>query len=235
VHAERPERLSVKVRVVAFATAREALGASELDIEVPGDAPVLADLEALLIDSHPELAALWPRLATAVDGELAGGDAPLREGVEVALLPPVSGGAPGRAALTDEAIDPQAVSDRVADPAHGATVLFLGTVRSLHEGERVEAITYDAYRRMAAETLELLVEELEAEHPGLHLAVTHRLGHLTVGEVSVAIAASSPHRDAAYGACRELLERLKRRVPIWKQEHYADGSARWREEEQLNV
>lgn len=204
-----------------------------MDVDLPGDAPTLADLKALLIERHPELATLWPRLATAVDGELAQEDGPLRDGVEVALLPPVSGGAPPRAVLTAEPIDPQSVCDRVADPAHGATVLFLGTVRDLHEGKRVEGITYDAYRRMAGATLERLVEEIESEHPGLRLAVTHRLGRLTVGEASVAIAASSPHRDAAYAACREFLERLKRRVPIWKREHYADGSSRWREEESL--
>jgi molybdopterin synthase catalytic subunit len=170
-------------------------------------------------------------------------DAPLAEGCEVALLPPVSGGSGGaggavdverrRARLTSSVLDPRAVEAAVASPASGAVVLFLGTVRDHQGGRPVRGIEYHAYRQMAETTLERIARDLEAAEPGLRLAIHHRLGELAVGDTSVAIAASSPHRDAAYRACRAALERLKRQAPIWKRERYADGGAAWREDEPL--
>ncbi len=94
-------------------------------------------------------------------------------------------------------------------------------------------LTYEGYPPMAERALERICRELETATPGLGLAITHRLGEVQVGESSIAIVATAPHRAAAFDACREALERLKREVPIWKREHYADGSAEWREEERL--
>jgi len=245
----------MRIRVLAFATAAEAVGAGESEVELP-EGSRLADLRAELERRHPALAELWPRLAVALDSRLAGGlDAPLTDGVEVALLPPVSGGsgrtaaaAPAsdagtpppasggparRARLVDRPLDPAAVAALVASPARGAVVTFFGTVRDHHRGRPVERLHYAAYRPMAERALAAIVDALEAEHEGLAAAIVHRTGEVPAGEPSVVVAVASPHREAAFAAAREAIERLKREVPIWKREHYADGGAAWREEEPL--
>lgn len=228
----------MKIRLLAFASARDALGAGETDLEMPEGSRV-ADLRERLDRDHPGLAPLWPRLALAVDGHVAGPDQPLHDGAEVALLPPVSGGSGGPApladlpGLTDGPIDPAAALAAVSAPGRGAALLFLGTVRDHHAGRPVSKLTYTAYRPMARQALARIVAELEAASPGLKAAIVHRLGEVPVGEASVAIAVASPHRAAAYEASRTALERLKKEVPIWKREHYADGEACWREEEPL--
>jgi molybdopterin synthase catalytic subunit len=232
----------MRIRVLAFASASDTLGAGELEMELPAGSRV-ADLRSRLEASHPELAALWPRLAVAVDGEVVSAGAELAEGAEVALLPPVSGGSgasgpPGvaegvRAELAEAPIDVARVAAAVSAPSRGAVLLFLGTVRDSHRGRRVERLTYSAYRAMAEERLLRIVDELEAGGEDLALAIVHRLGEVAVGEASVVIAAASPHRAAAYEASRQALERLKHEVPIWKREHYGEGESAWREEESL--
>jgi molybdopterin synthase catalytic subunit len=223
----------MKVRLLPFATVREALGQPSLEIEVP-EGSTLADLAGQLMTEHPGLQALWPRLAVAVNGELVDSQTVLEEGCEVALLPPVSGGAPGRRTdLVDEAIDLDALTAEITDTACGAVLLFLGTVRDHHHGRGVDRIRYDAYRPMALKALETIVTDLESRSPGLRVGIVHRIGVVPVGEVSVAIAVASPHRELAYAASREALERLKREAPIWKQERYEDGEVMWREEEPL--
>jgi len=176
------------------------------------------------------------RLAVAVDGELTTADAVLADGCEVALLPPVSGGSSdARAALVDLVdgpIDVAAVERSVAGPGCGAVVLFLGTVRNHHAGRAVERLTYSAYRPMALAGLRRIAGELEGAG-SCRVGLVHRLGEVAVGEPSVVIAVASAHRQAAYEASRDALERLKREVPIWKREHYAGGDAAWREEERL--
>lgn len=113
----------------------------------------------------------------------------------------------------------------------GAVVLFLGNVRDHHQGRDVEAITYTAYESMAARRIRRIASELS--DGDVTVAIRHRIGRLEVGETSVAIAASSPHRQESYAASRQALERLKAEVPIWKREHYRDGETAWREEEAL--
>jgi MoaE-MoaD fusion protein len=241
----------MRIRLLAFASASDALGAGELDLDLPDNARV-ADLRAWLDPRYPALVPLWPRLAVAVDGAIARPDQALSEGAEVALLPPVSGGTEAAAVATAAAIrprvelveapiDPQDVISRVAAPARGAVVLFLGTVRD-HSPRReapgsqpraVRRLTYTAYRPMAEQALRAIAADLESDTPGLAIAIVHRLGEIPAGEASVAIAAAAPHRAAAYQASRQALERLKSEVPIWKLEHYADGEAAWREEEPL--
>jgi MoaE-MoaD fusion protein len=232
----------MKIRLLAFASAGDALGATETELELP-EGSTVADLRAALDRDHPAMAPLWPRLAVAVDGRVVRADEPLSDGSEVALLPPVSGGAPDgpdcpldlrrRTALADGPLDvPRALSE-VSGPSRGAIILFLGTVRGSHRGREVERLTYSAYRPMAEEALERIAGELEREHQDLRVSIVHRLGEVQVGEASVAIAVAAPHRAAAYQASRAALERLKAEVPIWKREHYAGGEAAWREEEPL--
>ncbi|HVR09852.1 MAG TPA: molybdenum cofactor biosynthesis protein MoaE [Thermoanaerobaculia bacterium] len=237
----------MRIRLLAFASAHDALGTGELDLDLP-EAARVADLRAWLDARYPALAPLWPRLAVAVNGSIAPSDQVLGEGAEVALLPPVSGGSGGvghavaaagpMVDLVDAAIDPQEVVSRVASPACGAVLLFLGTVRD-HSRRRdqttgaVLRLTYTAYRPMARQALLRIAADLEGATEGLRVAIVHRLGEIPVGEASVAIATAARHRAAAYEANRQALERLKAEVPIWKLEHYADGRAAWREEELL--
>lgn len=223
----------MKIRLLAFASAGDALGATETELELP-DGSRVADLRARLDREHPALAPLWPRLAIAVDGRITGQDEPLADGVEVALLPPVSGGSPRQilAELVDGPLDVDRAVRSVEAPGFGAVVVFLGTVRNHHAGRAVEKLTYSAYRRMAAGTLAKIVSDLEAL--GTRVAIVHRLGEVPAGEASVVIAVGSPHRALAYEASRTALERLKSEVPIWKREHYAGGEAVWREEEALH-
>jgi molybdopterin synthase catalytic subunit/molybdopterin converting factor small subunit len=221
------------LRVLAFASAAEAIGAAEIEVEL-ADGSGMAELESRLTTDYPGLRSLWPRLALAIDGELAGTEAGLRDGSEVALLPPVSGGqGDDRAALTDEPIDIARLVGEILDPRCGAVLLFVGTVRGHHQQRTVDQLTYEAYRPMAKRVLERIVTDLETAAPGLRVAIVHRLGEIPAGEASVAIATASPHRAAAYEASRTALERLKQEVPIWKQQHYGDGEAEWREEETL--
>jgi molybdopterin synthase catalytic subunit len=222
----------MRVRVLAFATAATELGATESEIDLPAGASV-DTLRRELLARHPGLADLWPRLAVAVDGELVNADTALADDVEVALLPPVSGGDRRRARLVDGPIDVETLRSETGHPSCGAVTLFVGSARDNHQGRPVSGLAYAAYRRMAIASLERIAVELEAEAPGLRLGIVHRLGDVPVGEASVAIAAASPHRGAAFSAARTALERLKRETPIWKRERYLDGGSAWREEEPL--
>jgi molybdopterin synthase catalytic subunit len=125
--------------------------------------------------------------------------------------------------LTDDPIDPRALVERVMRKSDGAYVLFEGVVRNHHEGKAVESIFYDAYRPMAEKEMETIVRAIEAELPQVAVAVVHRLGHLIVGDSSIAIVAASPHRAEAFAACRALIDRIKETVPIWKKERGPDG------------
>lgn len=224
----------MNVRILAFASAREALGADEIDFELPAGSD-LAALRDGLTARHRGLEALWPRLAIAVDGRIEHENVELVDGQEVALLPPVSGGQDDRVALVDGPIAIADVIASVASPRRGAVVVFLGNVRDSHLERAVERLTYDAYRAMAEAGLETIVDEVSDEASDLAIAIHHRLGVVEAGETSVAIVAAAPHRALAFDASRTVLERLKHEVPIWKREHYADGQAAWREEESLTT
>jgi len=223
----------MRVRLLAFASAAEAIGSNESSIELPSSCTV-ADLRRLLEERHPEIGALWARLAVAVDGTVVGSEHPLEDGCEVALLPPVSGGShETRAQLVDTEIDVAELTAAMSDPASGALLVFLGRPRNRTGDRDVSELRYQAYRPMAEAALERIAADLEADLPGLSVRIVHRLGTVGIGQASVAIAVSSPHRDASYTASRAALERLKREVPIWKREIYADGGEAWREEEPL--
>lgn len=132
-----------------------------------------------------------------------------------------------RAWITPEPIDPTEVLSLVGDAADGATVLFLGHVRDCNDGRPVRGMHYDAYVDMAERVLAEIAGEATHGLGTDRLAVVHRIGELGVGEVSVAIAVSSPHRAQAFEAARAVIEAIKQRLPVWKEERYADGAARW--------
>lgn len=130
-------------------------------------------------------------------------------------------------AIVDAPIEPAALLERVSRNTNGAVVLFLGTVRDVNDGRAVTGIEYSAYISMAQRELATIIEEAAARIGCSDIAVEHRVGELRVGECSVAIAAAHPHRGLAFDGTRYVIEELKRRVPIWKREHYADGSREW--------
>lgn len=140
-----------------------------------------------------------------------------------------------RVLLTDRSLNPSGVAAEVAAVTSGARVTFVGTVRDTRGEKQVTHLTYEAYLPLALSTIETIVAQLEAEHGGLALAIHHRLGRVEAQQESVVIAAAAPHRKAAFQACSTAVDRLKREVPIWKCEHYADGTKEWREEEVMRV
>jgi len=125
--------------------------------------------------------------------------------------------------LTDSPIDARALVNRVMRLSDGAYVLFEGVVRNHHEGRAVESIFYDAYRPMAEKEIDKIVRDVAKQFPDVAIAITHRLGHLNVGESSIAIVCSSPHRGESFAASRMLIDRVKQTVPIWKKEKGPDG------------
>jgi molybdopterin synthase catalytic subunit len=129
--------------------------------------------------------------------------------------------------LTENPIDPGAVVQAVRSPAAGAVVLFLGTAREITGGRRTRSLDYEAYPQMARAKLAELEEEARRRWPLSECAVVHRLGHLAIGEISVAIAVSSAHREPAFEAGRWLIDHIKQVVPIWKKENWADGTSEW--------
>jgi molybdopterin synthase catalytic subunit len=131
------------------------------------------------------------------------------------------------AAIVDQPIDTAALLRGVAGPGAGATVLFLGTVRNIHEGRSVTGIDYHAYAAMASRHLATILTEASQRYGTCGIAAEHRVGYLALGEISVAIAASHERRAPAFAAARYVIEEIKRRLPIWKREHYADGTREW--------
>ena len=125
--------------------------------------------------------------------------------------------------LTDSPIDARALVNRVMRLSDGAYVLFEGVVRNHHEGRAVESIFYDAYRPMAEKEIDKIVRDVAKQFPDVAIAITHRLGHLNVGESSIAIVCASPHRAEAFAACRMVIDRVKQTVPIWKKERGPAG------------
>ena len=132
-----------------------------------------------------------------------------------------------RSAIVERIIDPAALTTEVSANRNGASILFLGTVRDSNDGRAVMGIEYAAYKSMAERELSAIVTEASREFGTDDIVVEHRTGVLGVGDVSVAIAVAHPHRGAAYDASRYVIEQIKKRLPIWKREHYADGTREW--------
>jgi molybdopterin synthase catalytic subunit len=129
--------------------------------------------------------------------------------------------------LTHEPIDPAALTEAVRSSSAGAVVLFLGTVREMTGDRKTVALDYEAFPQMAEAQLEELLAEARRQWPIVNAGIVHRLGHLELGEISVAVAVSTPHRQQAFEAGKFLIDRLKEVVPIWKKENWADGSTEW--------
>ncbi len=129
--------------------------------------------------------------------------------------------------LTRDVIDYHRLTEDVRSNAAGAVVLFLGTVREMTAGRQTVALDYEAFEEMAVAKMQELEAEARAQWPLINVGIEHRLGHLELGEISVAVAVSSPHRVAAFEAGRHIIDRLKVIVPVWKKENWSDGSTEW--------
>ncbi len=212
----------MQVRVLFFGGLREALGTKESSEELSEGATVGA-LRNLLESRAPEFGALEGRLRVAVNREFAEDDRVLRDGDEVALLPPVSGGA-GSCTLSEHPLDEAAVTARVTGPDCGGVVTFVGAVRDHSRGHEIRHLEYEAYPEMAVQEMDRIVDEAAERWPGSRVAIAHRVGHLEIGDIAVVVAAAAPHRGEAFSACRFAIDTLKERVPIWKKEVATDGA-----------
>jgi molybdopterin converting factor subunit 1 len=217
---------AVQVHVLYFAVLRERLGREHQVLGLP-DGATVGDAVAALAAEHPPIAALRGRFRVAVNQAFALDSEPVRDGDELALIPPVAGGSDGPARhvlLTGEPLSLDRCVAAVQTAETGGVVTFIGAVRRHSRGVTVERLEYEAYAPMAIRELHAIAAEVEAELPGVRLAVEHRIGTLAIGEVAVVIAAAAPHRAEAFTACRATIDRLKDRVPIWKKEVGDDGS-----------
>ena len=207
----------MRITVKLFAGLRERAGESERKLELDTGARVGDVWSPLGLGEEPE------GLLYAVNKEYASPDRRLSEGDEVALIPPVSG---GEFRLTAEPIDVEAVIAEVADDQAGAVATFLGTTRVRSRGRTVLYLEYEAYEGMAEKVMQEIAAVLHARYELCRVAIAHRIGRVGIGETSVAIAVSAPHREHALAACKEAIETLKVDVPLWKKEVY-EGGEEW--------
>ncbi|HUG49051.1 MAG TPA: molybdenum cofactor biosynthesis protein MoaE [Candidatus Limnocylindria bacterium] len=234
----------MRVTVRLFAMLRQQAGWRERELELAEEASV-ADAWQALVGLEPGFESAGGRVRFARNGSYAEAGEVLRDGDQLAIIPPVAGGAGEqshrRLELTDEPIADELLAElrrTLPDAADGALVLFVGQTRESagtpapgqereaqrHAGKHVEALEYEAFEEMALATLEAIATEIEARFGVRRLAIVHRTGRVPLSQPSVVIAAAAPHRGAAFDACRYAIEELKARAPIWKAEHYEDGS-----------
>ena len=203
------------IRVRVFAGLRERAGWSEKEL---ADVERVADVwPALGLGDEP------PGLLYAVNREYAEPDRELADGDEVAVIPPVSGGS---FRLSDEPLSLDAAAADVADDRAGAIATFVGTTRIDSRGRRVRYLEYEAYPGMAEEVMERIAQDLRSKYELCDVAIHHRVGRVGIGETSVVIAISAPHRQDALAACKEAIDTLKDTVPLWKKEVY-EGGEEW--------
>jgi molybdopterin synthase catalytic subunit len=223
------ENIVMKINVLLFGILKELIGGSAENLELRDGARAR---EVLVYYSRkvPRFESMIPSLAISVNREYAEADRVLREGDEVGLLPPVSGGSIDEAAesggvrIVREPIDAQAVLTRLKQPADGAAVIFDGVVRDNTRGRRTLYLEYESYEVMALKQMESLAAEARTRFGVRSASIIHRLGRLEIGETSVLIVVASAHRGAAFDACRWLIDTLKKTVPIWKKEYFEDGA-----------
>jgi len=225
-HAKSVYPVGMQVRVLFFGVLRDLAGRSHDALTLPEGAR-LSDLLAHYEAAVPRLKEFLPAIALSINQEYAPPGAALHDQDEVALLPPVSGGNSGVAAhiaLVRERIATEAVLAKIKRPEDGAVVVFEGIVRDHTRGRRTLYLDYEAYEPMARRKLEELAADALGRFQIREVAIIHRLGQLQHSGTSVLIVVASAHRAAAFDACRWLIDTLKKTVPIWKKEHFADGA-----------
>jgi molybdopterin converting factor subunit 1 len=226
----------MQIRILFFGVLKDLAGGASDTLDLPENATV-RDTLAHYQSKIPKLKESLPSIAVAVNQRYAGLDTKLRDGDEVALLPPVSGGSDGgaiegdsakeeprRASIVHDRIETARTVESIKQPEDGAVVIFEGIVRNQTRGRKTLYLEYEAYEAMALHEMESLVQQVLKDFAIRNAAIVHRLGRLEIGETSVLIVVVSAHRAAAFEACRWLIDTLKRTVPIWKKEHFQDGA-----------
>jgi MoaE-MoaD fusion protein len=225
----------VQVEVRMFGGLTERAGGNRVEVELPASATV-ADLRRALADQHEALAPLLPRVKVAVDLEVADDEVAVTPSSELALLPPVAGGSDDvnhrariHTGLREPPLDLAAALAVITGPEVGGTAIFLGTVRDhAADLDEVVGLDYSAYPEMAEKVLADIATEIEHDHPEVTgIALVHALGELDVQDHTILIACAAAHRGPAFDACRDALERVKDRTPVWKRERTMDGDHRW--------
>ena len=207
----------MRVRVRLFAALRERAGAGSVDLDLPAGAVVGDVWSRLELGDEPS------GLLYAVNRGYAERSAELAAGDEVAVIPPVSG---GDFRLSEKPLSLEVVADEVKTDGAGAIATFVGTTRARSRGRDVLDLEYEAYEGMAEQVMGKLAAALKAKHDLCEVAIHHRVGRVDIGETSVVIAVSAPHRAAALDACHEAIDELKVTVPLWKKEVY-EGGEEW--------
>ncbi|MGA2354863.1 MAG: molybdenum cofactor biosynthesis protein MoaE [Terriglobales bacterium] len=230
----------MKISVLFFGALKDLIGRSTESIDLPDGAPV-RELLRYYAQRTPRFEAMMPSLAIAVNQEYSEVERALREGDEVGLLPPVSGGSSaensaegpaerstatvaGEVRIVRERIDAVAVAERLKRPEDGAAVVFDGVVRDNTRGRRTLYLDYEAYEAMALKQMESLAAQARERFAVRAASIIHRLGRLEIGETSVLVVVAAAHRGAAFEACRWIIDTLKKTVPIWKKEYFEDGA-----------
>ena len=220
----------MQVHILPFGVLKDWLGSSSSTVELHEGATV-ADLLARLGHQHSGPGGALRGIAVSVNAEYARAAHVLRDGDEVGLLPPVSGGTaevsdqPVVTALTRDVIDAEKLAASAKQAEDGAVVVFDGIVRNHTRNRQTLHLDYEAYEEMALKQMDSLSRDAIAKFGVRHVTLVHRLGRLNVGETSVLIIVVSAHRAQAFDACRWLIDTLKKTVPIWKKETFVDGAA----------
>ena len=213
----------MKVKVHFYALYRERAGRNEHALELNPCTTVSQMLEEIK-RLFPNLAPPTVDIVAAVNTEYASPDLVLLDEDDVALIPPVSGGEYMKMIeITRDPLRPEEVTAKVRKDTNGAVVTFLGTTRMFAEGRRVTYLEYEAYEEMALKELEKIRTEIQSKWNVEDIAISHRIGRVDIGEISLVVAVASPHRKEAFYACHEAVDRLKETVPIWKKELFEDG------------
>ena len=227
-------RILMKIGVLFFGVLKDVIGRSGETVDLPEGARVREVLFHYAREA-PRFEAMVPSLAISVNQEYSGADRALCDGDEVGLLPPVSGGSAegdgekrsedcGEIRIVHERIDTEAVIGRLKRPADGGAVTFDGIVRDNTRRRRTLYLDYEAYEAMALKQMDSLAVEARSRFAVRGVSIVHRLGRLEIGETSVLIVVAAAHRGAAFEACRWIIDTLKKTVPIWKKEYFADGA-----------
>lgn len=223
-------------KIKLFAGLQERLGAPLLSLDLPDGQLTVLELKERLASAHPEHTAILAISFVARNHAYAADETIVRAEDELALLPPVSGGADevpnadGELndnelySITGEPLHSEDVLRKVITKEHGASIAFVGTTREWTQGQQTVRLEYEAYEPMAVAMMRQIGDEIGERWPGARCAISHRTGIVGLAEISVVIAVSAPHRDSCYEASRYAIERLKQIVPIWKKEIWADGS-----------
>jgi len=192
---------------------------------MPKPATVAAAMDALCAD-YPQLLPLRAHMRVALNAHFVEEEAELKEGDELALIPPVAGGQP-RCRVVEAPLEVSEFLSSMADAGCGATLCFIGSVRAHNQARKVVSLHCEAFASMAEDSLEAIADEAHRRWPGTQLRMVHRIGTLLPKDNIVLIAVASAHRQAAFEACSFAIEELKRTAPIWKKERYDDGTEAW--------